>query len=125
MRTALLGLFAAIFLVMLVVTVQASLDRNVLVAGAALWPDAWFRATLADAYFGFLTVWIWVAYRESKWMARGGWLVAFLLLGNLAMSVYAFVALRGLPAGAPLWHALLRPQHRPLVGSRAAAEVAR
>ena len=37
------------------ITVAASLDRSVLQAGSDLWPDLWFRATLMDAYFGFLT----------------------------------------------------------------------
>lgn len=113
MRTALHLLFAGIFLAMVVVTVQASLERSVFTAAAALWPDAWFRATLADAYFGFLTVWVWVAYRERTHAARAAWLVAFLALGNIAMAAYALGALVRLPAGAPLWHALLRPEHRP------------
>lgn len=97
---------------MVVVTLQASLERDVWSAAAALWPDGWFRATLADAYFGFLTVWVWVAYRERSVAARLAWLIAFLALGNLAMSAYAFLALRRLPPGEPLWHALLRPEHR-------------
>ena len=112
MRTALRLLFAAVFLAMVFVTVQATLERGVFTAAADLWRDAWFRATLADAYFGFLTVWVWVAYRERTSAARLGWLVAFLALGNLAISAYALLAIQRLPAGAPLWHALLRDEHR-------------
>ena len=52
-----LRIFAGLVLVgMLTVTTVASLDRGVFDAGAELWPDPWFKATLADAYFGFLTV---------------------------------------------------------------------
>jgi hypothetical protein len=112
MRTALRLLFAGIFVAMVAVTLEASLERNVFTAAAALWPDAWFRATLADAYFGFVTVWVWVAYRERTHGARAAWLVAFLTLGNLAMAAYVLLALARLPAGAPLWQALLRPEHR-------------
>lgn len=121
MRTVLRLLFAGIFLAIVAVTLQASLERDVWSAAVALWPDAWFRATLADAYFGFLTVWVWVAYRERTVVSRLAWLVAFLALGNLAMAAYALLALRRLPSGAPLWHALLRPEHRP-AGVVAAAQ---
>ena len=40
----------------------------------------WFVATLFDAYFGFLTFYAWVLYKETRWGARGLWLLAILLL---------------------------------------------
>jgi Protein of unknown function (DUF1475) len=70
------------------ITIVASLDRNVLEAGRNLWPDPWFIATLMDAYFGFLTFYVWVAYKEQSWLARGAWFVAIMLLGNFAISGY-------------------------------------
>ncbi len=70
------------------ITTVASLDRSVLEGGRGLWPDPWFIATLMDAYFGFLTFYLWVAYKETSWLARGGWFVAIMLLGNFAMSGY-------------------------------------
>jgi len=70
------------------VTTMASLDRSVLKGGVGLWPDPWFIATLLDAYFGFLTFYLWVIYKETTWAARFGWLVSILLLGNFAMSAY-------------------------------------
>jgi hypothetical protein len=88
MRTRLLLAFAAVFLAMVVVTVRASLDRSVLAAAADLWADPWGRATLFDTYFGFLTVWLWIACRERGWPARIGWLLGLLLLGNLAIAGY-------------------------------------
>jgi hypothetical protein len=112
MRRFLFVLFYAIFAAMIAVTVTASLERGVFTALADLGSDAWFRATLADAYFGFLTFYCWVAYREETWAGRIVWLVAILCLGNIAMSVYAVACLWGLPAGAPLWQVLLRPEHR-------------
>ncbi|MEM9292218.1 MAG: DUF1475 family protein [Acidobacteriota bacterium] len=89
MRNLLIAFFSFVILGMLYVTVTASLQEDVLTGGAALWPDPWFRATLADAYFGFLTFYAWLAYRESSWLSRGIWLVAILLLGNFAMAGYA------------------------------------
>jgi len=101
-------LFAAILALMLYVTVTAAMERGVFVAGAELWKDAWFRATLADAYCGFLTFYAWVFYRERGPIARAGWLVAILALGNIAMSVYALLRLARLPAGAGVERLLLR-----------------
>lgn len=112
MRALLTAFFLLVLAAMLGVTAAAVLERGVFDALEALWPDAWFRATLADAYFGFLTYWVWVAYRERSWPTRLAWLAAVLALGNLAMALYALLALRGLPAGAPVWQALLRPEHR-------------
>ena len=114
MRRGLIVLFYAIFAVMIAVTVTASLERGVFTALADLGSDAWFRATLADAYCGFLTFYCWVAYREDGWVGRIAWLLAILCLGNIAMAVYVLACLRALPAGAPVWQVLLRPEHRRL-----------
>ena len=81
-------LFGVIFVAMLCVTVVASLDRGITVAISELWPDPWFRATLADAYFGFLTVWVWIAYKETSAMSRATWFVLVMTLGNIAIAGY-------------------------------------
>lgn len=73
---------------MTAITVVASLDRSVLRGGQGLWPDPWFIATLMDAYFGFLTFYLWVAYKETSWTSRGIWFVAIMSLGNFAISGY-------------------------------------
>ncbi len=108
MRVALKLIFAAVFFVMLAMTIQASMERNVLVALDELWPDPWFRATLADAYFGFLTVFVWIAYRERSLIAKALWFIALMLLGNFAIATYILIALFRLPAEAPLENLLLR-----------------
>jgi hypothetical protein len=112
-RSILVGFFAVVLVAMLWVTTWASFDRNVLVAGAELWADPWGRATLFDAYFAFLTVWVWIAWRERSAVSRGGWLVALLLLGNIAIAVYFLLALLRLPAGASWEQLFLRKEsHR-------------
>jgi hypothetical protein len=68
----------------------------------------WFVATLFDTYFGFLTFYLWVAYRETSWLARVLWLVGILALGNIAMSGYMLIALWRLPANASIDRLLLR-----------------
>lgn len=88
-------LFASILGGMLLVTIRASLVRSVLDNGH-LMRDVWFQATLADAYFGFLAFYVWVAYRERSWIGRVVWFIAIMLLGNIAMSVYALLAIRAM-----------------------------
>lgn len=112
MRKLLMILFFGIFVAMVAVTTRASLERGVFAALADLWSDAWFRATLTDAYCGFLTFYCWVAYRETSWTGRAVWLVAILYLGNIAMSIYVVACLWGLPSDRPLWQVLLRPEDR-------------
>jgi len=48
----------------------------------------WFLATLLDAYWGFITFYVWAAWKERSGVARGLWLVNVLLLGNFAMAAY-------------------------------------
>ena len=113
-RTALLVLFGGILAAMLVVTVTASLHQPLWQwGGLTAEPDRWWTyATLADAYFGFLTFYAWVFYKETRAAARIGWFVAIMLLGNIAMAVYVLLQLARLPAGAPLSRLLLRDGDR-------------
>ena len=87
-------LFVAIILLMLAVTTWATLEENVLAGFFHVTNYRWGWATLADAYFGFLTFYCWVAYREKTTRARIGWFVAIMTTGNMAMSVYILMQLR-------------------------------
>jgi hypothetical protein len=106
--TGLRLLFGFILLSMIVVTSWASWRQPVWQwGGLTTAPDnAWTIATLFDAYYGFITFFVWLAYKEPRWLPRSGWLIAILLLGNMAMSTYLLLQLRKLPAGAPLAHLL-------------------
>ena len=79
-----------------------------LLADPAGGTNPWFIATTFDAYFGFLWFWAWIAYKETSNVARGGWLLGVLLLGNIAMAIYMLLQLRKLPSGAPVQALLLR-----------------
>ena len=98
MKRLLQALFAGILIAMLWVTTTASLEQGLFAAAAELWPDPWFRATLADAYFGFLAVYCWIAYRERGLARKLLWFVLLMLLGNIAIAVYALMALAKTPA---------------------------
>lgn len=68
----------------------------------------WFIATLFDTYFAFIAFFIWLAYKETSILARAAWLVAILLLGNIAIASYMLLQLFRLPANASLDRLFLR-----------------
>ena len=99
MKRFLVLAFCAVLAAMLWVTVTASLDRSVLIAAVEIWDDPWGKATLFDAYFAFLTVYLWIAYRERGWGARLLWLLLILTLGNFAIATYFLLALYRIGSG--------------------------
>jgi Protein of unknown function (DUF1475) len=94
-KTTLKILFSCIFLSLFIYTGWASAQQPVLQwGGLKSGPDRyWTIATLLDAYFGFLTFYVWVFFKESRPLPRIAWFVAIMLLGNMAMSTYVLVQL--------------------------------
>ncbi len=108
MKTFLKFLFLGILAAMLYVTLTASLDRNVWIAGKEIWADRWGRATLFDAYCGFSTFFVWVAYKERGFASKVIWFLLIMVLGNIAMSIYVLIQLFKLKREEPLEKMLLR-----------------
>lgn len=81
---------------------------NDLIANPTANYNAWFVATLFDTVYAFGWFWLWIAYKETSWLARGLWLLAVLATGNMAMAVYALIQLAKLPADATVEDFLLR-----------------
>ena len=108
MRFILKLVFIFFFIAIAYGTVTATLDRGMVTALRELWPDAWFRASLIDTYCAFLTIYLWIAYKEKSFFARALWLVLVLVLGTLAYSVYILIQLFKLKPEEPLSHLLLR-----------------
>lgn len=106
------ALFALIMLAMIGITVRASMDRSILDGGAELLDNSWGIATLADAYFGFLTYYVWVAYKERTLPRRLIWFVLIMSLGNIAMPAYALIQLFKVPSDAEIRDVLLREEDR-------------
>jgi len=100
--------FGCVLVTMLCATSWASCQCPLWKTPQALVTHPWFIATLFDCYFGFLTFYLWLAYKEVSIIARILWLFAILLLGNIAMSSYMLWTLFRLPADAPLEQVLLR-----------------
>ena len=107
MKTALKFLFATIFLWMTVLTIRTSLAVSLWSAWDSFAANPWAVATLYDAYFGFITFWVWVAYKENTLLSRLLWLMLILGLGNIAMSLYVLIQLVRLKPDQPV-EALLR-----------------
>lgn len=84
---------------MLWVTGWASMECALWMTPREVATHPWFIATLFDAYWGFLTFYCWVCWKETSWKKRAAWLIAILLLGNIAMSVYVLNKLFRLRSG--------------------------
>ena len=97
-RTLLKLIFSAIFLTMLVYTSWASFQQPVMQwQGLTAGPDRyWTIATMLDAYFGFLTFYVWVCFKERRALPRVGWFVAIMAFGTMAMSAYVLWQLQRL-----------------------------
>jgi hypothetical protein len=100
--------FGGVLVCMLLVTSWASRQQAIWAIPREVLSNPWFIATLFDAYFGFLTFYVWVAFRERGWVWRGLWLLAILLLGNIAMAAYVLLQLWRLPPGAGVADLLLK-----------------
>lgn len=94
-------LFSSVLVAMLAVTVRASLAESLWEAWPGFVASPWAVATLFDAYFGFLTFYVWVAWRESSTLARVAWFVLIMCLGNIAMAFYVLIQLQRLAPGEP------------------------
>ena len=100
-------LFGLIFVWMTVLTIRTSLAVSLWAAWPGYAANPWAVATLYDAYFGFVTFYVWVAYKERSIGSRVVWFVLIMALGNIAMSLYVLVQLLRLgpeePVEAILW----------------------
>jgi len=100
--------FGIVLVSMIAVTTWASSEVALWRTPRGVATHPWFIATLLDTYFGFLTFYLWVAYKEVSWLARLLWLIAILLLGNIAMAIYMLHQLFRLPIHARVEDLLLR-----------------
>jgi Protein of unknown function (DUF1475) len=108
-RNTLFVLFAAILISLLAFTSWASTQQPVwewtgLTQGEDRW---WTIATLIDAYYGFVTFFVWVCFKERSAVSRLGWFVAIMLLGNMAMASYVLLQLTKLKPNEPVSTILL------------------
>ena len=89
LRLLFLGVLGSMFWV----TSWASLHQSIYAIPREVLAHPWFIATLFDAYWCFLTFYIWQAWKEQSLAARVLWFIAVMLLGNIAMSIYVLAEL--------------------------------
>jgi Protein of unknown function (DUF1475) len=113
-RNTLAVLFAGILISLFAFTLYASTQQPVWEwQGLVQGPDRWWTiATLIDAYYGFLTFFVWVCFKERTLPARLGWFVAIMVLGNMAMASYVLLQLARLKPNEPVSSILLRSPER-------------
>lgn len=110
MKLLLKLLFAGILIYMISMTAWVSLHKSILASGNEFsWKASpWAVATLFDAYFGFVTFYVWVAYKERNWAAKALWFLLIMGLGNIAMSIYVLIQLFKLRPEQPAFAMLQR-----------------
>jgi hypothetical protein len=94
-------LFGFIFVFMIVTTIRATMQISLPAAIPSFAASPWSMATLYDAYFGFITFFCWLAWRERSLGIKIVWFVLIMALGNIAMSFYVLIQLFGLRADEP------------------------
>lgn len=102
MKVFLKVLFGLIFFFMVAMTVRTSLQVPLWDALHSFSGNPWAMATLYDAYFGFLTFFCWVAWRERSSGIKVLWFVLIMAGGNIAMSLYVLLQLFGLRPDQPV-----------------------
>lgn len=110
-RLSLVLIFAMGAVCLLLLTLRAMSVRSMF-DNSALMQDVWFQVTLFDTYLGFLTVYVWVAWKEQTLLRRSVWFVFVMSFGNMAISLYVLLQLAKLPPGSSLSE-ILTMRHEP------------
>jgi magnesium-transporting ATPase (P-type) len=110
MRRTLLLLFGWIVVSLLAYTTWASSQQPLWEwQGLVREPDRWWViATMIDAYYAFITFFVWVCFKERSMVSRGGWFIAIMLTGNMAMAIYVLLQISRLRPDEPLSAILIR-----------------
>ncbi len=108
MKLFLKVLFGLIFVFMVTMTIRTSFEMSLGEGWPGIRSNPWAMATLYDAYFGFITFFVWVAYRERALWVKFVWFVLIMGLGNIAMSLYVLIQLFRLKPDEPASSVLLR-----------------
>lgn len=95
-------LFIVVIASMLWATTRAGMNQPLGdFARSATIRDPWVIATLFDAYWAFISFYVWIAWKEQSLAARVLWFIAIILLGNFAMAAYMLRELFAVSARAP------------------------
>lgn len=109
MRRTLILLFGWILVSLLAYTSWASTQQPLWEWQGLVSADRWWNiATLIDAYYGFITFFVWVCFKETGAASRIGWFIAIMLTGNMAMAIYVLLQILRLRPDQPVSAILVR-----------------
>jgi hypothetical protein len=100
--------FSALSLFMVYMIVSTSLQSNLIKEWSFLGSIPWMRATLFDFYTNIIVLYAWVVYKEISWYSRIIWLLLFVGLGSITVTLYVVIQLMKLKPGEGIEHLLLR-----------------
>jgi hypothetical protein len=97
-------MFSAVFLWMVAMTAYISVHKPLWQAGSEFsWARSpWAVATLFDAYFGFVTFFVWACFKERSFVAKAVWFVLIMWLGSIVMSGSVLIRRFRLKSDEPL-----------------------
>jgi hypothetical protein len=101
-------LFSALSLFMVYNVVSTSLESNLIKEWSFLGSIPWMRATLFDFYTNIIVLYAWVVYKEISWYSRIIWLLLFVGLGSITVTLYVVIQLMKLKPGEGIEYVLLR-----------------
>lgn len=104
-------LFSALSLFMVYIVITTSMESNLFAEWSFLGSIPWMRATLIDFYINIIVLYAWVVYKESGWLSRVVWLLLFVGLGSITVTLYVVIQLMKLQPGEGLEQVLLRRAH--------------
>jgi hypothetical protein len=109
-RAGLVFLFGAIFLSLLGYVSWASTQQSVWAwQGMTVGSDRWWTiAAMLDAYYGFITFYVWVVFKERSMPSRLLWFVLIMTTGNIASAAYILIQLLKLRPDEPVSTILVR-----------------
>lgn len=99
MKTTLKILFSTVFVAMSYVVITTSLKSNLFKEWDYLAGIPWMKATVYDFYANALPIMLWVAYKETNWLSKIGWIIALAALGSIATAGYILLQLFKLKDG--------------------------
>ncbi|BBM88073.1 DUF1475 family protein [Candidatus Uabimicrobium amorphum] len=90
-KKLLISFYVLVLCTTVVATTNIITSENVWASNAVLISNPWALAALLEAYFAFLTFYIWVFYKENSVIAKILWFLFIITLGNIAIAVYMLI----------------------------------
>lgn len=78
-------------LIMTFMIIFSLLTGDFFAQGSILMGLVWGQMSLVDLYVGFLLVYVWIFYKETKLLPRIVWALLLIVTGSLATALYVLI----------------------------------